>query len=161
MRHQGATLLVAAATLVATGVLYVYVPKGLLPQQDTGFLIGVTDAAQDISFPAMLSLQRTVTDAVRQIRTSSASQHLSGPAQLIRRQTPAGFISFLSRESPATQRGSNHRPTGEAVDGIQGVEVFFQAAQDLQIDTRASRTQYQYIWKTPMPVSWRSGYEAG
>ena len=66
LRHQKATLLVAAATLVATAVLYVYVPKGLLPQQDTGLLIGVTDAAQDISFEAMLTLQRAVTDAVRQ-----------------------------------------------------------------------------------------------
>ena len=56
LRHQNATLLVAAATLVATAVLYVYVPKGLLPQQDTGLLIGVTDAAQDISFEAMLAV---------------------------------------------------------------------------------------------------------
>ena len=65
LKHQLTTLLVAIATLVGTIWLYILIPKGLLPQQDTGVIIGVTDAAQNISFPAMLARQRTVADLVR------------------------------------------------------------------------------------------------
>jgi multidrug efflux pump subunit AcrB len=100
LRHQKATLLVAAATLVATAVLYVYVPKGLLPQQDTGLLIGVTDAAQDISFEAMLTLQRAVTDAVRQDADVERVAAFVGEARSTQHRIPAGFTLSSSRESP-------------------------------------------------------------
>ncbi len=62
LRHRATTLIVTAVTLLATLYLYVVVPKGFLPQQDTGLIIGVTDAAQDISFPAMVARQREVAD---------------------------------------------------------------------------------------------------
>ena len=65
LRHQFFTLMVAVGTLVGTIWLYVLIPKGLLPQQDTGVIVGVTDAAQNISFQAMLARQRTVADVVR------------------------------------------------------------------------------------------------
>src|SRR5205814_1564194 len=65
LKHQRFTLMVAAATLVATLLLYVFVPKGLLPQQDTGLIIGVTDAAQSISFKAMVERQREIADIAR------------------------------------------------------------------------------------------------
>jgi len=65
LKHQRFTLGSAAATLVATVLLYVFVPKGLLPQQDTGLIIGVTDAAQSISFKAMVGRQREIADLVR------------------------------------------------------------------------------------------------
>ncbi len=65
MQRQKTTLIVAVATLVATIVLYIIIPKGLLPQQDTGLIIGVTDAAQNISFKSMVARQRLVSDAVR------------------------------------------------------------------------------------------------
>ena len=60
LRHQVFMLLVFVATLGATVLLYRYVPKGFFPQQDTGTLMGVTEASQDISFPAMVELQRQV-----------------------------------------------------------------------------------------------------
>src|SRR4029077_7844642 len=66
LRHQLFTLMVAAATLVATIWLYIIVPKGLLPQQDTGLIVGVTDSAQSISFKAMMERQRAVAEIVRQ-----------------------------------------------------------------------------------------------
>ena len=65
LRHQLFTLMVAVGTLVATIWLYVLVPKGLLPQQDTGLIIGVTDAAQSISFKAMAQRQRSSRGALR------------------------------------------------------------------------------------------------
>src|SRR5438093_63104 len=65
LSHQRFTLAVAAATLVATVLLYVFVPKGLLPQEDTGLIIGVTDAAQSISFKAVVERQREIADIAR------------------------------------------------------------------------------------------------
>ncbi len=146
LRHQKATLLVAAATLVATAVLYVYVPKGLLPQQDTGLLIGVTDAAQDISFEAMLTLQRAVTDAVRQDPDVERVAAFVGAGTVnATPNTGRIYVVLKPRESGRSRAGQIISRLREAVRGIQGVNVFFQAAQDLQIDTRTSRTQYQYI----------------
>ena len=144
--HQRATLLVAAATLVATGVLYVLVPKGLLPQQDTGLLLGTTDAAQDISFPAMLTLQRAVTDVVRSDADVERVAAFVGAGTV--NSTPNTgrlYIVLKPRESRNASAGQIITRLRDAVRGIEGVEVFFQAAQDLQIDTRTSRTQYQYI----------------
>ena len=63
--HQRFVLIVAVVTLVATVLLYIFVPKGLLPQQDTGVIIGVTDAAQSISFKAMVERVHAVSDIVR------------------------------------------------------------------------------------------------
>ena len=146
LRHQGATLFVAAATLVATGILYVFVPKGLLPQQDTGLVIGVTDAAQDVSFPAMLSIQRAVTDAVRRDPDVERVAAFVGAGTV--NSTPNTgrlYIVLKPRESRQASAGEVIARLREAVRGIEGVEVFFQASQDLQIDTRPSRTQYQYI----------------
>src|SRR5207248_9558771 len=65
LKHQPLTLAVFIATFVATIWLYLIVPKGLLPQQDTGLIIGVTDAAQSISFKAMVERQHAVSDVVR------------------------------------------------------------------------------------------------
>src|SRR4029077_17405521 len=144
--HQGATLFVAAATLVATGILYAFVPKGLLPQQDTGLVIGVTDAAQDVSFPAMLSIQRAVTDAVRHDPDVERVAAFVGAGTV--NSTPNTgrlYIVLKPRESRQASAGEVIARLREAVRGIEGVEVFFQASQDLQIDTRPSRTQYQYI----------------
>ena len=67
LRHQRFTLIVAAITMVATVLLYIFVPKGLLPQQDNGLITGVTDAAQTISFKAMVARQREIADIVRLI----------------------------------------------------------------------------------------------
>jgi multidrug efflux pump len=146
LRHQKATLLVAVATLVATAILYVYVPKGLLPQQDTGLLIGVTDAAQDISFPAMLAVQRAVTDAVRQDPDVERVAAFVGAGTVnATPNTGRLYVVLRPRESGRSSAGEIIGRLREAVHGIEGVNVFFQAAQDLQIDTRTSRTQYQYI----------------
>jgi hydrophobe/amphiphile efflux-1 (HAE1) family protein len=149
LRHQTAALIVAAATLVATGILYVLVPKGLLPQQDTGLIIGVTDASEDVSFPAMLSLQRAVTDAVT---IDPDVERVAGfvGAGIVNSTPNTGrlYIVLKPRRSRASAEQIIAR-LREKVRPIEGVDVFFQAAQDLQIDTHTSRTQYQYILEGP------------
>ncbi|CAN5509675.1 multidrug efflux RND transporter permease subunit MuxB [soil metagenome] len=146
LRHQNFTLLVALATLIATFVLYVIVPKGLLPQQDTGLIVGVTDAAQDISFPAMMTLQQEVTDAIAKDPDVVRVAAFVG-AGTVNATPNTGRVYIVLK--PRNQRTASAEQIvarlREKVHKIHGMEVFFQPAQDLQIDTRVSRTQYQYI----------------
>jgi HAE1 family hydrophobic/amphiphilic exporter-1 len=65
-RHQFATLMVMLGTIVVTGYLYVVIPKGFFPQQDTGMIVGITETSQDISFPAMVERQQAVINVLLQ-----------------------------------------------------------------------------------------------
>jgi multidrug efflux pump len=146
LRHRFMTLLVAVATLVATLFLYVVIPKGLLPQQDTGMIVGVTDAAQNISFKAMLARQQQLCDIVRQDPdVQSVSAFVGGGT--VNPTINSGRVNIVLK--PRNQRRSNADEIiarlRSATQNIQGISLFMQAVQDLQIDTRVSRTQYQYI----------------
>ncbi len=145
LRHRFITLLVAIATLVATLYLYVTIPKGLLPQQDTGLVIGVTDAAQNISFRGMLERQRRVTDAVGRDPDVASVAAFVG-AGTVNPTTNTGRIYIVLK--PRKQRRSGAEEImarlRRATEGIEGVSLFMQSVQDLQIDTRVSRTQFQY-----------------
>ena len=146
LRHQFFTLLVAAATLVATILLYIITPKGLLPQQDTGVIIGVTDAAQNISFTAMVERQRTVSEIVRQDPDVRSVASFVG-AGSVNATLNTGRMTIVLK--PRKERRSNAEAVIErlrrATAGLQGISLFTQAVQDLQLDTRVSRTQYQYV----------------
>lgn len=146
LKRQKSTLLVAAATLVATILLFVMIPKGLLPQQDTGLLIGVTDASQDISFPAMMKAQRAVTDVIRHDPDVLRVAAFVG-AGTVNATPNTGRLYIVLKPREERKAGAEQiiARLREQVRGIEGIEVFFQAAQDLQIDTRVSRTQYQFI----------------
>ncbi len=146
LRHQRFTLLTAAITLVATLWLYVLIPKGLLPQQDTGVILGVTDAAESISFQAMLERQHAVSDIVRK-DPDVASVSASVGAGSVNATINTGRLYIVLKP-----RKERHASAQEIIDrlrdktrGVQGVSLFMQAVQDLQIDSRVSRTQYQYI----------------
>src|SRR4051794_19832238 len=144
LRWQGTTLLIALATLAGTIALYLIVPKGFLPQQDTGVIVAVTEAAQSASIPRMAALQ-----------TQLAESALKDPAV-------AGVVSFVGAGSinatPNTGRltiALKPRPDRDAapaviarlqraMSGAPGMSVFMQPVQDIQIGTRISRTQFQY-----------------
>lgn len=145
LRHQRATLVVATLTLVATLALFVVIPKGLLPQQDTGLIVGVTDAAQDISFSKMLESQRALTDVLRRDPDVTRIAGFVG-AGTVNFTPNTGRIYIVLK--PREQRRSTveqiiTRLRNSAHD-VAGIDLFLQPAQDLQIDTRVSRTQYQY-----------------
>jgi multidrug efflux pump subunit AcrB len=146
LRHRLSTLLVAIATLIATIYLYIIVPKGLLPNQDTGEIIGVTDAAQNISFKAMLDRQREVSDIVAKDPDVQSVAAFVG-AGTVNATVNTGRLYIVlkprdERQSSADQIMARLR---EATKDIQGISLFMQSVQDLQIDTKVSRTQYQYI----------------
>jgi multidrug efflux pump len=146
LRHRFLTLMVAIATLVITLFLYVIVPKGLLPLQDTGEIIGVTDAAQNISFAAMVDRQQQIADIVRQDPDVQSVAAFVGAGTV--NQTPnSGRLYIVLKPRRARQADAQRiiARLREATRDVQGISLFMQAAQDLQIDTRVSRTQYQYI----------------
>ncbi len=145
LRHQTATLWVAVATLVATIGLYVFMPKGFLPSQDTGLIVATTDAPAEISFRAMVDLQRRVADAVRQDPDVTAVASFLG-AGTVNATTNTGHMSIVLK--PRKQRSASADQIvarlAEKVAPVAGIDVHMLAAQDIQISPRTSRTQYQY-----------------
>ena len=143
--HQRFVLVVAILTLVATILLYIVVPKGLLPQQDTGVIVGVTDAAENISFKAMLERVHAVSDIVRRdpdVASVSASVGAGTVNATI--NTARLYIVLKPHDQRANAEKIIERLRNATRD-VEGVSLFMQAAQDLQIDARVSRTQFQYI----------------
>ena len=145
LRHQALVLGVALLTLVATVWLYVIVPKGLLPEQDTGLILGITDAAQSISFKAMVERQRQVAEIVsHDPDVVSVASFVGGGSVNPTMNTGRLYIGLKrrdDRQANATQVIARLR---EATRNVEGISLFMQAVQDVQIDSRVSRTQYQY-----------------
>ncbi len=153
LRHQFFTLLTAIVTLIATIFLYVIIPKGLLPQQDTGVILATVDAAEDISFKAMAQRVHAVTDIVRRDPdiASVAAAVGAGPVNATVNTARVSIVLKPRRDRSASATEIIAR-LHDATAGIQGVSLFMQAVQDLQIDTRVSRTQYQYILQDSDPA---------
>jgi len=144
MRHQGFMLGVAVLTLAGTIVLYVVIPKGFLPQQDTGAIIATTEAAQNISIPAMSVLQQKAAAIVEHDPAVAGVASLVGAGEV--NPTPnVGRLSITLK--PRSKRGPITAVIGRleaALRGVPGLSVFLQPVQDIQIGARVSRTQYQY-----------------
>jgi multidrug efflux pump len=145
LAHQRFVLMVSIVTLAATILLYIVVPKGLLPQQDTGVIIGVTDAAENISFKAMMERVHAVSDVIRKDPDVASVSASVGAGTVNATINTARLYIVL--------KPHNERPNAEkimerlrnATRDVEGVSLFMQTAQDLQIDARVSRTQFQYI----------------
>jgi hydrophobe/amphiphile efflux-1 (HAE1) family protein len=145
LAHQRFVLNVALLTLVATILLYVIVPKGLLPQQDTGVIVGVTDAAENISFKAMMERVHAVSEIVRQDPDVVSVSASVGAGTVNATVNTARLYIVLK---PHNQRANVEKiieRLRNATRNVEGISLFMQAAQDLQIDSRISRTQFQYI----------------
>ncbi len=145
LARQFLTLMVAVATLVGTIWLYVMIPKGLLPLQDTGMIIGVTDASQSISFQAMVERQRRVAEVVAKDRDVGSVASFVG-AGTVNPTANSGrlYISLKPRAQRTSGVSEVMDRLREATRTVQGISLFMQAVQDVQIDSRVSRTQYQY-----------------
>ena len=150
LKHQTETLLVAAGTLVLTILLYILVPKGFFPVQDTGIIQGISEANQSISFAAMSERQQALAHVVLQ---DPAVDSLS---------------SFIGADGTNTTLNSgrmqiNLKPIGDRkisasdvirrlqpkLANIEGITLYMQPVQDLTVEDRVSRTQYQYTLEDP------------
>ena len=142
LRFQFLTLLVFFATVGLTGYLFVTIPKGFFPQQDTGFIFGVAEGAQDISFSGMRERALAVADVVRQDPDINAFGLNIGSAAT----NSATFFMFLNTKESGRKTSVDEviRRLRQKLGAVQGVNMFMQAGQDINVGGRLARTQYQY-----------------
>lgn len=153
LRHQFITLMVMLGTIVLTGYLYVVIPKGFFPQQDTGMITGITEASEDISFPAMAERQQAAANIVLQDPAVASVGSYVGPGG------PTATLNNGRMFIALKPQGERNASADEVINrlrpklaGLQGITLYMQAAQDITIGGRVSRTQYQYTLTDPDPA---------
>ncbi|MDQ6707377.1 MAG: efflux RND transporter permease subunit, partial [Acidobacteriota bacterium] len=145
LRHQPLTLLVMVATLAATFYLYLIVPKGFFPVQDTGVLLGISESRETISFPAMASRQQDLSKVILQdpdVESLSSFIGIDGTNPTIN----SGRIQINLK--PLDRRGTSAtdiiRRLRATLASVEGIALYLQPVQDLTVEDRVARTQYQY-----------------
>ena len=150
LEHQKETLAVATATLVATFLLYLVVPKGFFPVQDTGVVLGISEAPQSISFRAMAERQQTLA---REILKDPAVASLSSFIGIDGTNTTINSGRIQINLKPLDERKASAtdviRRLQPAVAKVEGITLFLQPVQDLTVEDRISRTQFQYSLEDP------------
>ncbi len=143
--RQGRTLLVAAGTLLLSVMLYVFIPKGFFPIQDTGVIRGISEAPQTVSFPAMAKLQESLADILLQdpaVKSLSSFIGVDGENDTLNRGR------FLINLKPLEERKASATEIIDRLNArvrrVQGVSLFLQPVQDLTIEDRVGRGQYQF-----------------
>ncbi|HMD77582.1 MAG TPA: multidrug efflux RND transporter permease subunit [Terracidiphilus sp.] len=151
LRHQLLTLLVAIGTLGLTVYLYMIVPKGFFPVQDTGAVLGISQAPETISFPAMSKRQQELVQVIRQdpavenltsfigadgVNTTMNSGRIQITLKPLEERAGVSAVDVIRRLQPKVQQ-------------VPGIELFMQPVQDLTVEDRISRTQYQYALDAP------------
>jgi multidrug efflux pump len=151
LRHQFLTLLVAIGTLGLTVYLYMIVPKGFFPVQDTGSVLGISQAPETVSFPAMSQRQQELVQVIRQdpavenltsfigadgVNTTMNSGRIQITLKPLEERAGVSAVDVIRRLQPKVQQ-------------VPGIELFMQPVQDLTVEDRISRTQYQYALDAP------------
>jgi hydrophobe/amphiphile efflux-1 (HAE1) family protein len=144
LRHRFITLMVMLGTIALTGYLYVVIPKGFFPQQDTGLILGQSEAAQDISFQAMRERQQALLDALmRDPAVESVGSAVGPGGGLFTLDDGRVFIQLKPHDQrePIQQVIARLRTN---LARIQGITLYMQPAQDITIGARLNKTQFQY-----------------
>ena len=144
LRHEGLTQAVALATLVATVWLYIQVPKGFLPQQDTGLIVATTDADETISFDAMSQLQSRVAEIARRDPDVAGVDSFIGAGTINTTPNTGRITIVLKPHDVRSSAAAVLQRLRSAFRELQGISVSLQMVQDIQLGARVSRTQYQY-----------------
>ena len=152
LKHQTLTLLVTAATFLLTVFLYIIVPKGFFPVQDTGVLLGITEAPQSISFGAMADRQQNLARVILQdpdVESISSFIGIDGTNTTLN----SGRIQINLRDRE--QRSASASDVIQRLQGklgsVSGIQCYLQPLQDLTVEDRVSRTQYQYSVEDASP----------
>ncbi|MBV1775650.1 MdtB/MuxB family multidrug efflux RND transporter permease subunit [Burkholderiaceae bacterium DAT-1] len=152
LRHQRTTLMVALGTLVLTGVLYVFIPKGFFPVQDTGMIQGISEADQSISFAAMAERQTALQKVILQ---DPAVESLSSFIGVDGVNSTLNSGRIMINLKPFEHRSEHAtvviRRLQTAQASVPGITLYMQPVQDLTIEDRVSRTQYQFTIQTASP----------
>lgn len=145
LRHRLVALMVMIGTVVLTGWLYVVMPKGFFPQQDTGLILGLSEAAQDISYPAMVQRQQAVIDAVLEDpAVASVGSAIGAGGGTTTINNGRVFIALKPRDQRDVTAGQVIRRLQARLANVEGITLYMQAAQDITVGARLSKTQYQF-----------------
>jgi multidrug efflux pump len=150
--HQVLTMVVAAATLVLTVVLYILIPKGLFPVQDTGVIQGITQAPPSISFAAMGERQQALASKLLQDPdVESLSSFIGVDGTNMTLNSGRLLINLKSPDDRSAPVSDVIRRLTRSVSDVDGIQLFMQPVQDLTIDTTVSPTQYQFVLEDANP----------
>jgi multidrug efflux pump len=144
--HRPLVLLVATGTVVLTALLYVVIPKGLFPVQDTGLIQGMTEARQSISYSDMTARQRALAaELLKDPDVVSVSSFVGVDAQNTTLNSGRVLIDLKPREDRKDDASTIIRRLQRDVADVPGVSLYMQPVQDLTIDANVARTQYQFV----------------
>jgi len=147
--HQRLTLLVAVGTLVVTAGLYVLIPKGFFPDQDTGLIQGVSDATESVSYAAMAERQQALAQVILK---DPAVESLSSFIGIDGNNVTLNSGRFLINLKPADERKASVddviRRLRQETANVPGITLYMQPVQDLTLDNTVSRTQYQFTMES-------------
>ncbi len=150
--YQTITLLVAVATLVLTVVLYIIIPKGLFPTQDTGEIQGISQASETISFAAMEKKQQQLAQIVLQDpAVESISSFIGADGTNTTLNSGRMQINLRPLKERKISASEVIRRLQSSIEPVEGIELFMEPVQNITVDDRVSRTQYQYTLEDPDP----------
>ncbi len=145
MRHRLVTLLSLFATIALTGYLFVIIPKGFFPQQDTGMIQAISEANEDISFPAMAERQQALVDVLlRDPAKDTVGSSIGANALTPTLNQGRMFIALKPRSQRDASASEIIRRLQPQLARVQGISLFMQAMQDITIGARLAKTQYQF-----------------
>ena len=152
LRHQPLTLLVAIATLALTALLYLAMPKGFFPVQDTGVIQGVAEAPQSISFQAMSERQRALAEVVlKDPAVASLSSYIGVDGSNPTLNTGRLLINLKPHSERDVTASEVIQRLQPELDHLPGIKLYMQPVQDLTIEDRVARTQYQFTLQDADP----------
>ncbi len=152
LARQRATLLVAVGTLLLTVLLYAFVPKGFFPVQDTGVIQGISEAPQSISFAAMAERQQALADVVlADPAVASLSSFIGVDGVNTTLNSGRMLINLKPKNARDVDASAVIRRLQAKLDDVKGIAMYMQPVQDLTIEDRVSRTQYQFSMQDSNP----------
>ena len=150
LRFQWLTLLVAVATLVLTVFLYIIIPKGFFPVQDTGVIQGISQAPASISFPAMSHAQQQLAAIIlKDPAVASLSSFIGADGTNTTLNSGRMSINLKPLEQRDLSAANVVRRLNNSLAGVGGIRLYMQPVQNITVDDRVSRTQYQYTLEDP------------
>ena len=145
LHHRLVTLMIMLGTIAVTGYLYYVIPKGFFPQQDTGLIIGIAEAAQDISYDAMVQREGAIINTVLKdpaVDSVGASIGAGGGTTTLNQGRV--FIALKPRDQRHANADQIIKRLQTELAAVPGITLYMQAAQDITVGGRLSKTQYQY-----------------
>jgi multidrug efflux pump len=150
--HQKLTLIVAAGTFVLTAALYIFIPKGFFPSQDTGLIQLITEGPQSASYEAMVDRQQAVAEVVlKDPDVESLSSFVGVDGSNTTLNSGRMMVNLKPRDKRSTNASGIIRRLRGPLAEVPGITSYMQPVQDLSIDDRVSRTQYQFVLESANP----------